>query len=541
MRIRTFLVVVFCLTRFNPAQEPVQEAVGSYPELVQIFNEIRALDLAGMSDLSENAFNERTEKVTALRERYGAIVPKGWPKEEQIDHQLVHSTLYRVLFEHAVSRPWRRDPGFYVDRLARIPFAEIPARGESFERLRKELESVPKIVEWGRANLIEVGEELAKLARRNLVQADGVGHGHPYRETPPAGVVGWFEDLRERVEEKQPELLELVDSALESTKGFRDWLEENAAEMTGPAGVGLRGYNRYLNNVLLMPFNAQEVLTIGNRELEDSLAALALARERNRGLPELAPASSEEEYKERIRAADRHIREFIRSKEILTIPDFVGEFGNNVPWTVRPGGRNFWEQVQYRDPRPDHVHAVIPGHRFDALIHSRDERPIRGKFSDSGRVEGWGFYLEEMMLRMGLLDDLPRTRELFYIFQAARAIRNRVELGLQTDRITVEQGVRDMVENIPWMDEDVARVDCEIYLKRPGYGSSYLMGKVQIEELLATEQKRLGDEFKLKDFHDRFLRSGWIPVSMIRWEMTDFTDQLDTLYRRRYTPNGTER
>ncbi len=530
------LVLLFSVA-WTPAQEAtgVQEAVGTYEELVQIFEEIRELDLTKMSDLSEDAFNQRTEKIMGLRERYEIIVPKGWPKDQQIDHQLVHSALSQVLFEHAVSRPWRRDPGFYVDRLSRIPFADVAAQGESLVRLRNELERVPRILEWGRANLTEAGGELARLAMRNLEKADGVGHGHPYREVPPAGVIGWFEDLRGRVAAQQPDLLDLVDAALRSTTEFRDWLKENADQMTGPSGVGLRGYNHYLNNVLLMPFTAQEVHVTGNRELERALAALALEKERNRGLPELAPAASEEEYKDRIREADRHIREFIRSKQILTIPDFVGEFGHNVPWIVRPGGLNFWEQVQYRDPRPDHVHAVIPGHRFDALLHSRDERPIRGRFSDSGRVEGWGLYLEAMMLQMGLLDEHPRTRELFYLFEAARAIRNRVELGLQTDQITVEQAVRDMVTNIPWMDEDVARVDCEIYLKRPGYGSSYLMGKVQIEELLAAEKKRLGDEFKLKDFHDRFLQSGWIPISMIRWEMTDLTDQLNTIYRRRFS------
>jgi hypothetical protein len=274
-----------------------------------------------------------------------------------------------------------------------------------------------------------------------------------------------------------------------------------------------------------MPFTAEDVKSVGDRELGRTLAALALERNRNRNLPELKPAASAEEYAERIRIADDHVRRFIHERQFLTLPENTKDFDNNVPWIVRPGGkRNFWEEVQYRDPRPDKVHAGIPGHRFDLWIHEQDKRPIRGAYMDSGRIEGWGFYLEEAMMTAGLLDDLPRTRELFYIFAAARAVRNRAELHMHTGEWTVQQAIDYMVKNVPYMDEDVARVDCEIYLRQPTYGISYQMGKVQIERLLAERSHQLGEKFRLGEFHDQFLAAGTIPVSLIRWEMTGWRD-----------------
>lgn len=54
----------------------------------------------------------------------------------------------------------------------------------------------------------------------------------------------------------------------------------------------------------------------------------------------------------------------------------------------------FWEQIQFRDASPDHLHATFPGHRFDGMTGKRVTDPIRGRVSDSGRTEGWGFYLE---------------------------------------------------------------------------------------------------------------------------------------------------
>ena len=48
-------------------------------------------------------------------------------------------------------------------------------------------------------------------------------------------------------------------------------------------------------------------------------------------------------------------------------------------------------------------------------MKDRLTNPVRMTFSDTGRAEGWGTYLEEMLLQAGLTDDNPRARELFYI------------------------------------------------------------------------------------------------------------------------------
>jgi uncharacterized protein (DUF885 family) len=83
-----------------------------------------------------------------------------------------------------------------------------------------------------------------------------------------------------------------------------------------------------------------------------------------------------------------------------------------------------------------------------------------------------------------------------------------------------------MIDRTPMMDDNVARVDAEIYLREPAYGISYQMGKIQIEQLLADRALQLGDRFSLKEFHDQFLAAGMIPISLIRWEMTGLDDEV---------------
>jgi hypothetical protein len=483
---------------------------GDYQALVTLNEEFlefrQPAEVDGFPDYSRQVMEAQIQGLRSFFDRLEGIDPTGWTIPEKVDYLLVRAQLNELDFKHRVLRPWARDPGVYVSAVQRVAFQELPASGEKLSELESRLQAVPTFLDQAKGSLTQGAGELSKTALRDLQQPDGVGHGHPYRDVPPEGTIGWYQDLVQRLEEHHPDLVPKAEAALEAIIGFRDWLQ--ASGMDTPAGIGRENYNWYLQNILYMPFTMEDIVTIGDREFHRSWAFLELEHNKNRDVPILEPAASAEDYERRIREADEQIRRFIREEGILTIPEYVGEFGHNVPWIERPGGRrNFWEEIQYRDPRPDHVHAVIPGHRFDMLVKERDTRPVRGPYYDSGRIEGWAMYIEEMFLQAGLLDDLPRTRELFYEF-------------------TIQNAARFMVDRTPMMDDNVARVDAEIYLREPGYGISYQMGKIQIDQLLADRAMQLRDRFSMKEFHDQFLAAGMIPISLIRWEMTGLEDEV---------------
>jgi hypothetical protein len=83
-----------------------------------------------------------------------------------------------------------------------------------------------------------------------------------------------------------------------------------------------------------------------------------------------------------------------------------------------------------------------------------------------------------------------------------------------------------------WMgkDDSVAWYDLELYIRQPGYGMGYFLGKVEIEKLLTDRVRQLGDKFSLREFHDTFLTAGVIPTSLIRWEMTGLDDEVKTMW-----------
>ena len=58
--------------------------------------------------------------------------------------------------------------------------------------------------------------------------------------------------------------------------------------------------------------------------------------------------------------------------------------------------------------------------------------------------------------------------------------------------------------------------ECRRYVMSPGQPSSYAVGKLQVTALRDEYAKKMGDRFSLRDFHDRLLAEGSIPVSLIR-------------------------
>lgn len=529
----------------GPAASVGPEA-GSHAALVGIADSLAALRRPqpgedGLVDHGAAAVGERRAALRRLQAEHAALDPSHWSRPDQVDWLAVRGQLDEHDFLLHVQQPWARDPGFYTDQVLRPAFTALPTAPDQDGALETALRRVPALLAAARENLDPtlVPADFARLALFNLEHADGVGHGHPYRAVPPAGILGWYDDLLGRARRQQPGLVAEIEAARAAIVAFRDWLAGQAPAMTAPAGFGEVLFDWYLRHVKYMPHRAREIERLGQRELERAWAARTLERHRNRDLPELEPAADREEYEARVASVDADIRRFLREQAIITIPAQVpGDFrqvGFNVPWIDRPGGPNFWEYVQYRDPSPDHWHAVIPGHRFDALVLAANRHPVRRHLRDGGRAEGWALYLEEAGLLLGYYDrsGRARARELIWDFAIFRAARTVGDVRLQLNEIDSRQAAAYWRGLTPNLDADVARVDAEIYLRRPpGYGLGYTIGAFQMQKLLGERARQLGDDFELQAFHDAFMAAGGVPIALFRYELTGFDDEVRLLWQR---------
>jgi hypothetical protein len=512
-------------------------AQGSYDDLVRMHGEVVELsepeDIRGVPDLSGEAVAAQRERAEALRERLRRFDTGSWSVPQQVDYLLVWSRLNDILFNHRAMRPWARDPLTYLYHFSRVPYAEAPADARQREALARQLQAVPAMVEQGIANLTEPVGELADLTIFLLENFDGVGQGEPYRDEPPEGTIGWFNDLCARLAEENRVLVGDCQLATAGAERYRDWLVDNRDDMDASAAIGTENFNWYLKHVRLLPYTVEDLRGIGKREFHRYRFNYLLDRHRNAALDELELARNDEAYRQRTREAEEKIRTIVEELGLLTIPDYMPqEFETDVFWSPRAtSDRHFWEEIQFRDSLNNHIHASIPGHRFDGLLQEKLENPVRRTHRESARAEGWATYLEETLVQAGIVDDKPRARELFYVALIKRGSRFFAEIGMHTGEMSLEEANSYMIDWVPYMEEDLGRYDLAGYLRRPGLGSMYLLGKTQIEQLVSERAFQLGEDFDLGEFHDDFLSRGVIPVTLIRWEMAGLDDEVRTVWQ----------
>lgn len=136
-------------------------------------------------------------------------------------------------------------------------------------------------------------------------------------------------------------------------------------------------------------------------------------------------------------------------------------------------------------------------------------------------------------MHAGLYEENPRAREIVYIMLAQRAARGLGSLYAQANVFTMQQARDFHVEWTPrgWMrkDLDLLGFEQQLYLRQPGYGSTYVTGKYLIERLIAERAKQVGANFNLRGFFDELDAQGMIPVSLIRWQLTGKDDEIRAL------------
>ena len=320
-----------------------------------------------------------------------------------------------------------------------------------------------------------------------------------------------------------------VRRAREATDQFRIWLEQRASSKSAPSGVGIDHYNWYLEHVQLVPYTWQDEVTLMRRELGRAWAALKLTEHRNRKLPALTPISEGTAYQRRFHDAVTEYMAFLRDQEVVTIKDYMDAAlrARIAPFQPAAGPREFFDEVHYRDPEIMRTHDY---HWIDLANMERQPHPspirrdpLLYNIFDT-RTEGLATGIEEMMMYAGAFDVRPRARELIYVLVAERAARALGELMVHANRFTLDQAVQFTASQTPrgWLRAEGATDFFEqfLYLQQPGYGTSYVIGKFEVEKLLMRRAQQLGEQFTLKRFMDELNGAGLIPMSLIRWELT---------------------
>jgi uncharacterized protein (DUF885 family) len=137
-------------------------------------------------------------------------------------------------------------------------------------------------------------------------------------------------------------------------------------------------------------------------------------------------------------------------------------------------------------------------------------------FCSGTMAEGWACYSTDLMGEFGFYTPLERFSEQHAsIRMAARAV---VDATLHTGRMTIEEATQFYVTEVG-MGVEAARSEAVKNSMFPATAAMYLLGTTVIHKLRKEMEKKLGASFDLRRFHDQFLKHGSIPVSLIAQEM----------------------
>ena len=160
-------------------------------------------------------------------------------------------------------------------------------------------------------------------------------------------------------------------------------------------------------------------------------------------------------------------------------------------------------------------HEGYPGHHLQVSIALLNDslHPILRYMFVSGSAEGWGLYSEHIAEEMGLYSS-PVTLFGKLSDEAWRAARLVVEPGIHVMGWTRDQAIDYMMQHSA-VGRDKASAEIDRYTAVPGQATSYLIGSLEIQRIRAHAETALGEQFDIRQFHDRILANGGVALPML--------------------------
>ena len=540
--LRPFPWITFILLLFQLGLVQAQPS-NTYDDLVTLFKDWRAFEKPplrkGAPDYTAETFEKRWPEFQKLK--LLAIDVSDWPVEQQVDWNLIKAEMNGYDFNHRVLKPWVRDPAYYKSlwmSRSDVPAHEGPTHHGTTEiwtyefplnkaekaRLLNDLNVIPPLNEQAKQNLTGNAKDLWIAGIRDI----------EFQSKDLEQLLEWPDIQSDK------QLTKTIQSAITSTNDFVEWLQKKATSKTGSSGIGKENYTWYLQNVHLVPLTWEDEVMILKRELARAWSFLKLEEHRNRNLPELKDANSPEAYAAMAEKSAQSLITFLDQDEMVTVKDYFApalrpHMGQYIPAEER----NFFWIVTHYDPRPlySHFYHWFELARMDTEPHKSEIRrgPLLYNIFDS-RNEGTATAVEEMFMHAGLYEDNPRARELVYIMIAQRAARGLGSLYAHANEMTMKEagGIHSEYTPRGWMktEKELLLFEQHLYLRQPGYGSSYITGKYLLEDAMAEfarmkESKK--EPFLMKAFFDQLNAIGNIPISLGHWQMTGNSEHLNKI------------
>ena len=540
-------------------EEYYEAQLKARPELATAFGDYRYNDqLNDYSLAGAAADNRRDEGFLA---RLKAIPVSGFPEQDRMSHQVLQRILEQHLADFGFKEyemPVSQMSGPQT-HLADLPLAVPLDSVKHYEDYIARLHQVPRVFaqteEVLRAGKADGLMPVRFLLEKVPAQCVGVITTDPFllpiKKFPDSIPAQEQPRLRKEIVET------VVKEVLPAYVEFASFIANDYAPYgrTTLAVTSLpNGEQRYLNDIrgrtTLTNLTPDQIHQIGLREIDriekemlqiahrEGFQDLAAYRASLKSNPRYRPASAQaivEDFRKYIAQMQPKLPElfgFIPGLPVTVepMPDFepgnATHYQSGTPDGSRPGRvvvavSNF-EQRSTIDDEATAYHEGIPGHHMQlSVAQTLTQLPkFRRHGGNSGYVEGWALYSEQLGKEVGFYQD-PASDYGRLSSELFRAVRLVVDTGIHSKGWSRDQVV-EFFRRSAAVDEPTIQAETDRYIAWPAQALAYKLGQLKFLELRARARKELGSRFDIRSFHDEMLSGGVLPLDLLDARTNDW-------------------
>ncbi len=498
---------------------------------------------------------ETLRRMKAVQAQVAAIDPHSMDHLHALDHPVLTTRMKREIYWIETWRFWENNPLFYKDiiteglfNLVSRNFAPLEERLKSVVARERE---VPVVLQCARENLTNPPRVYTEQAIRYMQGAKLF-----FTEIPKefAGVAD---------QALLAEFAESNQTVLDELDKFLVYLQEDLLPRSnGEFAVGEDGIQAIIDAEEMIDVPVKNILARLYDDLETVDAELKAL------IQEIDPQAGEAEMTRRMRASHPNrenlmqvardtlteLRSNLTTYDLLTVPDDLPDVViSKMPSYAGAGGMMLtpgpfeyvakesfmainlpqpnWPDEQVEEQLQDFnpysmrllfAHEAFPGHNTQFYLEKRVPLRASKDHDSDSNSDGWAEYGKYMMVSEIYGKEDPLYRFVTLRDKRGMIVCSIVGLEIHMKMRTLEEAANWLVEKSGRTREGAYRVlDRAIYY--PTHLTYYIGGEM-VRKLHDDYAAMKGAEFSLKEFNDRFMTYGLIPIKVIRRDMLGSAD-----------------
>jgi len=500
--------------------------------------------------LSEEYIFSELSVVKNELNKLRSVLYEDLSNEKKVDYKFIESLLVGKEIQYEDIQSWKRDPRDYMNFRQISSTINGPRTCE--EKIIFLTEYLPIIQEDLKSSSKQLVEYVPRFQELGLYMAKN--SNVIFDEE----INKFFENCSSITQDEKNQIKSISSQIINELKIFTNYIENILPDREESTfSIGKSTYNKMLKHQFLLEYDDETLWEFGWQEFNrtlDKMDALAKEIDSTKTTKELL-IDIKNEYPDPYDMIEAHqywvdnSGKHIKSKGLIPIPwkervnvvareeylrktSYYGNFSRSKgkdeegyftsEWKINPF-EDYWDEKTKNEYLVEHdwgviivtaPHETYGGHHIQGLYQMHNPNKLRKNNGISLFSEGWGLYNEQLMLETGFYPNKKiKLRQLqLRLWRNARVI---YDVGMHSGKLSYEEAISLMTDKVGFL-RWAAQLEIDSSSSRPGYFIGYFIGMTEILKMREEFKKLMGENYDISDFHEKLLKVGNMPPSLMK-------------------------